>query len=117
MALHFGELTEFRAMVVDHGTTRTISLGGEIDIASAGAFNRALAAALWEADFETVVLDFAEVTFIDSTGIRILLDAYATGVEDGIRLVLLPGPPAVQRLFEICGLTKALPFAPTRMST
>ena len=60
--------------------------------------------------YETVVLDLSETTFLDSTGVRLVLDANARARAGSTRLVLLPGPPQVQRVFEVCGLNDMLPF-------
>ena len=102
--------TEFTAASEDCGRKRTIKLGGEVDIASAPELQNVLTAALWGAEFTTVVIDLTDVTFIDSTGLSVLVDAHASSVQDGIRLVLRPGPPSVQRAFEVSGLTRLLPF-------
>jgi anti-anti-sigma factor len=50
------------------------------------------------------VLDFAETTFMDSMGVHAVLAAEAYAGREGVRFVLLPGPPAVQRVFEISGI-------------
>jgi anti-sigma B factor antagonist len=57
-----------------------------------------------------IVLDLADVSFMDSTGLRAVLVGIALCVEHKRELELLPGPDQVQRLFEISGLTDELPF-------
>jgi anti-anti-sigma factor len=57
------------------------------------------------AGFDHIVLDLAEVTFIDSTGLRLVLDTRHGARADGYRLTLLPGPAAVQRVFTVAGLS------------
>src|SRR4051812_12493208 len=48
-----------------------------------------------------VVVDLRGVTFLDSYGLRVLLSLRNAAARDGFRLVLVPGPAAVQRLFEL----------------
>jgi anti-anti-sigma factor len=58
-----------------------------------------------------VVLDLSDVTFIDSSGIHAVVIAAKRCAEENVRFVILPGPPHVHRVFEICQLTTQLPFA------
>ena len=62
-------------------------------------------------DALSIILDLGDLVFIDSTGVRMLLSTHIRSRTDGYRLVLLPGPAPVQRIFEICGVDRHLPFA------
>jgi anti-sigma B factor antagonist len=101
---------EFEARVVDQGTTRTISLSGEIDIASIPLLRETLDRAFWNGGFETILIDLADVTFLATCGVAALLAGHARSVEVGTRLLLLAGPPDVQRVFDLCGTANRLPF-------
>ncbi len=57
------------------------------------------------------MLDLSGLTFLDSTGVHLLVRAAARSRADSDRLTLLRGSPAVQRLLEICGVDEVLPFA------
>ena len=92
------------------GTSLTITLAGEIDLATVARLERALSAALGLAP-EIVVIDLSGVTFVDSTGVHRLLAAHRRAAERGIRLAIIPGPECVQRTFALCGLVDELPFA------
>jgi anti-anti-sigma factor len=96
-------------VVAEQGTTSTIALRGEWDLAKQDATRQAIANALTRCP-ECVVLDLSELTFIDSSAIHVLLDLHKRTTEQNVRLVIVPGPRAVQRLFEIVQLTPALPF-------
>ena len=50
------------------------------------------------------VIDLAGVSFIDSSGLRVLVEAHQAHVDKGARLVLRAPSAAVQRLLEISGL-------------
>jgi anti-anti-sigma factor len=94
-----------------HGTTTTIALAGEWDLAEQTATRQATQNALRRSP-ECLVLDLSQLTFIDSSGIQVVLELQKCSTEQGFRFVIVPGPPAVQRPFEILGLTGLLPFLP-----
>jgi anti-anti-sigma factor len=52
----------------------------------------------------------SDLAFMDSTGLRFLIQCYAESGEDGFTMALLAGPPAVQRVFELTDTTTRLPF-------
>ena len=85
-----------------------VSVGGALDIASAPR----LASALRDAVTPTtsVVLDLNDLTFMDVLGLHAIIDATARAQRLGRRLVLLCGPPAVQRVFALTGTTTAVEF-------
>ena len=89
------------------GFTR-VTLGGELDLATAPE----LAQALTEAPDGTavVILDLSELTFMDSTGLHVILSARARLAAAGCRLVLVPGSRHVQRIFEITGTKHQVEF-------
>jgi len=108
---HMGHVVPGRLEIAvrEQGTTTTIALVDEWDLAQQAATRHTIRSAL--ARFpECVVLDLSELTFIDSSGIHVIVELQKRSVQRDIRLVIVPGPPAVQRLFEILQLTPALPF-------
>jgi anti-sigma B factor antagonist len=101
-----GDLTI--SSVTDDGTI-SIVLAGELDLAGARQMEASLAAAERE-EPARLVIDLRRLEFIDSTGLRLLLQADARAREGGYELVLRPGEPAVQRVFEVTGAFAALHF-------
>lgn len=73
---------------------------GELDVASAGVLEREIRA-LGAEHVERVILDLRGVEFIDSTGLRTLLSVRNTALREGYELTLMPGPPRVQRIFDL----------------
>ncbi len=55
-----------------------------------------------------IVLDLSKLTFLDSTGLRCLVTADRRAREAGRRVVIVRGPDAVQRVFEITRLDERL---------
>jgi anti-anti-sigma factor len=99
-----------RIATAQQGTTSTIELEGEWDIAQFGATRDAVAQALRRRP-ECLVIDLSRLSFIDSTGIRVLIETHKRCTEQETRLVIIPGRHAVQRVFEVCQLIDSLPFA------
>lgn len=78
-------------------TERGLRLAGELDMATAGD----LLVALRERHAEPeVTVDFSGVTFMDSSGLRTLLDAAKDREGDGAIVILDPAPQ-VRRVLDI----------------
>jgi len=86
-----------------HGATLTVE--GELDLGAAGT----LAALL--ADTTITTVDLANVTFVDSYGLRVLLQAHRArlGRQGAPPLQLRAPSPPIERLIALSGLTGHLP--------
>jgi anti-sigma B factor antagonist len=94
-------------------STHVVSPQGEIDALTAPQLGRRLLGLVDEGK-TGVVVDLSSVTFMDSTGIGVLLNALrALGSRRG-RLVLVCPHERVLRPFQITGLTGLLPIFPSR---
>jgi anti-anti-sigma factor len=87
----------------------TIAIAGELDIAGAGDLDAAIRVA--RRSGRRLTVDLTDLTFIDSSGLRVFLALQNASVVDGFEYSLIPGPPQVHRAFALCGLTETLPFA------
>ena len=78
-----------------------VTVRGDLDLATAPGLERTLAEEARHGGL--VVLDLRELSFIDASGLGVLLriDAYSRG--DGMELRLIPGERA-SHLLELCGL-------------
>lgn len=82
---------------------RHLRLSGDLDSYSAPDLDAALDALGPEGD---VVIDLAGLSFMDSSGLRVLIGAHTALDGKGNKLVLTSPSRAVSRLFEISGLTE-----------
>jgi anti-sigma B factor antagonist len=95
---------------VSHGACGVIEPYGELDLAGVPM----LESAVRDLELSTtrdVVLDLRRLGFIDAAGLEAVLDLYAECQDEGARLTIIPGPPNVQRLFELTRLDRLLPFS------
>jgi anti-sigma B factor antagonist len=100
-------LREFEVPVPSNGDVGIVRVSGEIDVATAPALREQLASAL-EIDVIDVVVDLGEVTFMDSTGLSVLIDACHRLGKSGRKLHVVGATPSLRRLFEIAGVTELL---------
>ncbi len=86
-----------------------VPLDGDVDIASADEIEARIRSA--EAQEPSVILiDLRQVSFLDSSGLRLILGAAVRAEAAGRRLVLVRGPERVQRVFELTNLQSRLEF-------
>jgi anti-sigma B factor antagonist len=87
---------------------------GEIDMATAPMLERELAAVIETGD-GPVVLDLCDVTFFDSSGLRVAIVAHRDLGEQGRRLAVVCDPGGhVRRTFGLAGLADLLDLHPSR---
>ena len=90
----------FSISVVPDRSEVAVVPDGELDLASASALTDAVRE-LRDAGFDRIVIDLREIEFIDSTGLGVLLSLRNDAKRDGHALMLVPGPRAVQRIFDL----------------
>jgi anti-sigma B factor antagonist len=95
---------EFRIVVSAGANFTTVVPVGELDLAAAPELE-----ALLVAQTGPVVLDLRKLTFVDATGLRVLLEAEARSRQDGMNLRFIAGG-AVRRLFELAGVPDRLTY-------
>jgi anti-sigma B factor antagonist len=93
------------------GHRHILVLRGELDMLSSLELE-AMVLLLAKRDASCLVLDLSRLTFIDLRGLRMVLFAKELCDWDGCEFRLVPGPPCVQRVFELTDLLDVLPFEP-----
>jgi len=88
------------------GSVLVVTPEGDVDLRSAPAIRTEIEASRDGA--ATVVLDLRGVTFIDSTGVRLLVEAELAARREGFTFAVVRGPAAVDRLFDLAGLSDRL---------
>ena len=91
-----------------------VAVAGEIDVASAPAFEDALAAAVRDRDQAGVCVDLTDVTFMDSSGLSALVRAVERHKRLGSSLAVATSDSRITTLFEVSRLDHVLRLYPTR---
>lgn len=95
-----------------HGGWNVVAAAGEIDVGTAGQLREAVLA-LTEQEVPRVVVDLAQVSFMDSTGLGALVGCLRQVNARGGELRLAAATPRVVKVFEITDLTRVLPLYPS----
>ena len=88
------------------GTVR-IGLDGELDIATTPGAEFELRR-IERGPARVIVIDLRGITFMDSTGLRLLVSADARARDGEHRLAIVRGPDTVHRVLELTGLDARL---------
>ncbi len=89
-----------------------LALAGEFDLSNAPQIEDALKQIEHDRP-ALLVLDLRELTFMDSTGLRVMVAADARARDDARRLAVVQGPEPVHRIFRITGLDDHLEIVET----
>jgi anti-anti-sigma factor len=92
-----------------------VVLSGEHELYSAVKLQRRLDALIDEG--LTLVVDLTEATFVDSSIVSVLLEARDRARRSGTRYAIVldeSSGDSVRRMFEVTGLDRFLPIAPSR---
>jgi anti-anti-sigma factor len=89
-----------RANVTSGHDTLVISLDGEMDAATCEDVRSVLDRVEWGTT-SRVAVDLRRVAFMDSTGLAMLIDLQHRADDHATSLVLVSGPPLVERVFDL----------------
>lgn len=104
-----GEFEPFRVDVEPARESVRVSPVGELDIATVDKL-KAEVVRLRESGFKRIVLDLRQVRFIDSTGLRLVIELDAAARADSHDLELIRGSDLVHRIFEVTQVDTRLNF-------
>jgi anti-anti-sigma factor len=97
----------FSVTIEQHGDAVHVVMSGELDISTAQRLEEDLKRVEAEGP-ATTVLDLQKLTFMDSTGLRLLIMADARARGEDRRLVIVQGNEMVQRVMRLTRLDERL---------
>ena len=100
-----------RIDVLEEGPRRVVRLGGECDLATATQLQEALSP-MRSPDVDEVIVDVSELTFMDSTGLGVLVGALKRVRENNGAFKIAGAKGAVARVLEVSGLDRIIPQFP-----
>ncbi|MCL2270298.1 MAG: STAS domain-containing protein [Treponema sp.] len=92
-------------MTIEHvrvdKSTGMLSLNGRLDTANAPMLERKIKQ--WDNDIKELILDFANLSYISSMGLRVLLQAKKAFKDEGRKLVIKNMGESIREVFEMTG--------------
>jgi anti-sigma B factor antagonist len=111
MVLFHDPSTPFSLTIGRQDSVATVAVVGELDIATAPRLSAALDV---HGDAELLIVDLTAATFIDSTGLRALIEADRRSADSGSRFVVHVHGGPVLRVLELCELDGRMAIVPAR---
>jgi anti-anti-sigma factor len=102
------DIPPFDVDVTRSGDTVTVRPSGELDIATVPRLSDALQGA---SPCQRLVLDLRGLSFIDSSGLRLVLMEVERAEGEDHQVQVIPGDERVQRIFKLTGADRIVPFA------
>lgn len=90
------------------GSTLVVKINGEIDHHTAPELREAMDKELALKNITNIVLDFDEVSFMDSSGIGMIVGRYKQVAARGGKMMIIRVKPQVDKVLEISGLKKIM---------
>ena len=101
------DLPEFRVAIVHVNGSTTVELVGDVDLAVADELAARLEAVI-DASSGNLAVDLAHVSFLDSSGLKVLVSTHRRLCAEGRQLTVRRPCELVYRVFEVSGLAQLL---------
>ncbi|MGI6449579.1 MAG: STAS domain-containing protein [Desulfitobacteriia bacterium] len=92
--------------------TLHLSVEGELDMNNADELKRLIDSEIDKKGIRTVVLHMDDLTFIDSSGLGVILGRYKKLLPLGGKILIANVPPHLYNIMELSGLPKIIDFIP-----
>lgn len=90
--------------------TLSLSLAGELDMRTSENLRQAIDTEIDRRGIRTVILDLHDVSFVDSSGLGVILGRYKKLMLLGGKVIIKHVPPHIYKIMELSGLPKIIPF-------
>ncbi|GAA4894401.1 STAS domain-containing protein [Streptomonospora salina] len=90
-----------------------LALSGEVDMAAEEQFNRAVREIVDTRPSSRIVLDFDKLSFIDSSGLRVLIQAHKAAKGAGGALAVASVSERIARILHVTAIDTRIPVFPS----
>ncbi|MFD2168863.1 anti-sigma F factor antagonist [Tumebacillus lipolyticus] len=95
------------------GVTLIVRMAGELDHHTAEMVRRQVESELDRSATENLILNLEQLSFMDSSGLGVILGRYKRVTQAGGRMALCSVNDQLKKLFELSGMLKILRIYPT----
>jgi anti-sigma B factor antagonist len=108
-------MVDFQLLLSQPGErTLLMTLSGELDMETTEPLREASRAATASGDYDSIVFDLTELTFVDSSGLHALTDIHRKMTEAGGTTRIVCSNSSMLRLFALTGLADYFTIVPER---
>ncbi len=100
------DMTDMQLSLTRQNDTLTASLSGELDHHGAGEVRESLDAAILRGRCRRLIIDFSALTFMDSSGIGLVMGRYRLMTSLGGTLTVRGTSPRLEAVMRLAGLEK-----------
>ena len=90
--------------------TLLLRLDGELDMKTANNLRIEIDREIERRGIRTVILNFQNVAFVDSSGLGVILGRYKKLLALGGKILITSTPPHIYKIMELSGLPKIIKF-------
>jgi stage II sporulation protein AA (anti-sigma F factor antagonist) len=90
--------------------TLLLYLNGELDMNTSDNLRQVIDNEIERRGIRTIILNLQEVTFIDSSGLGVILGRYKKLLPMGGKIIISNVPPHIYKIMELSGLPKIIEF-------
>ena len=95
---------------VNKGSVLVISIAGELDQHSADYIRQKIDAQMIRSTTRNIVFDLSKISFMDSSGIGVIMGRFKNIQQLGGKAALAGGAPQIRRIFEMAGILRLMPI-------
>ena len=100
------------ATAIGDGHALLIAVNGELDLSTCDQLKPAADEAVF--GHRPLILDLADCTFIDSSGLRLVLQIANGLAEDEVPMAVVAGESSVRKMFSLTAIDQTIPVFDTR---
>jgi len=93
--------------------TLIVRVNGDFDLVSANEFRDKIDQSLEETRSQNLMLDLSKITFIDSSGLGVILGRYRRVKGNQGQVVIYGTKPAVEKIFAVSGISSLMTLCET----
>ncbi|MBC3899173.1 MULTISPECIES: STAS domain-containing protein [Acetobacterium] len=93
--------------IIETGKTSMVSIKGEIDIYSIEKFRASIEKEIMTQATQ-IILDCSELSYMDSTGMGVLIELRNKSKEMGQRIIMMNPRPNIKKLLSLTGVDKII---------
>ncbi|AGA69811.1 anti-anti-sigma factor [Desulfitobacterium dichloroeliminans LMG P-21439] len=90
--------------------TLLLHLRGELDMNTSESLRQAIDSEIERRGVRTVILNLEEISFIDSSGLGVILGRYKKLLPMGGKIIITRVPPHIYKIMELSGLPRIIQF-------